>query len=377
MKKVVIVMPTYNEAGNINKVIKEIFALQEKIDNWQINLLIVDDNSPDQTADLVKKMQTKYAQLYLITGQKQGLGKAYVRGFKEAIENMQANLLFEMDADLSHPTSLIPKMLVSVEKGADFVIGSRNIKGGAIPKNWGLHRKIFSSFGNLIVRLGFMNFKIHDWTSGYRAVKTNFVKQVISEMDKHSGYVFQIALLDKAVKQGLNIKEVPLRFKDREKGVSKIQAFNYIFDIFAYLFNNSSFIKYVITGFVGFIVDFGFAYIFIYFLNINKPLANLISAELAIVFNFFTNNFWSFKHKQIQGEVKIYFLKFLLFNLVSSGGILIQFLGMYLALQYLGDISLNILFTQVPAWIIYKILIIGFLVIPYSYFMYNKIIWEK
>lgn len=377
MKRAVIVMPTYNEAGNINKIIKEIFALKNKVKGWDLHLLVVDDNSPDQTGTLVKKLQTQYPNLHLISGKKQGLGKAYVRGFEYVLEKFAADLVFEMDADLSHPVNLIPKMLLQIEKGADFVIGSRNIRGGSIPKNWGLHRKIFSSLGNLIVRLGFMNFRIHDWTSGYRAIKTDFIRPVLKKMGKYSGYVFQIALLDKAIKQGLMIREIPLRFKDREKGVSKIQAFNYIYTIFAYIFQNSPFIKYVLTGFMGFAVDFGFAYLFITGFKLMKPIANSLSAELAIIFNFFMNNFWSFRHKQIQGGFKTYVFKFLLFNLVSSGAILIQGLGMYLALQVFGDKTVTLGTFSLAGWILYKILIVGFLVIPYSYFMYNKVIWRK
>lgn len=377
MTNAVIVLPTYNEAGNIAKVVQEIFNLQPKLDVWRLSILVVDDFSPDNTSEIVKKLQKKYSKLYLIQGQKAGLGQAYIRGFNFAIHTLKAQVVFEMDADMSHPVSLIPKMLSKIDKGADFVIGSRYIKNGSIPKDWGLHRKIFSISANFIVTLGFMNFKVRDWTSGYRAIKTGFIKKIIPEMSSHSGYVFQIALLDKAIKHNLNIVSVPLKFKERKKGVSKINALDFILHIFSYMFMHSSFIKYVLVGLLGFTVDFGFAYLFISLANLNKPLANSISAEIAIIFNFFLNNFWSFKHKQISGGALVYLKKFLLFNLVSSGSIAIQGIGMFVLLKLIGDSVWTVFNFQISSWIVYKIAIIFFVVIPYSYFMYNKIIWKK
>lgn len=375
--KAVIVLPTYNEAGNIKAIIDQIIKISQLVENWNIQILVVDDHSPDKTAQIVEKLKETRPQLYLITGKKQGLGKAYVRGFEYAINKMKAALVFEMDADLSHPAKLIPKMLKAVDNGADFVIGARYIKGGAIPKDWGLHRKIFSYFGNLIIRLGFMNFKIHDWTSGFRAIKTDFIQSILPVMNKYSGYVFQIALLDNAIKKDLTIKEVPLRFKDRQKGISKINSLEFILYVFAYIFQNSSFAKYVVVGFTGAAIDFMAAYIFINRFFIYKPLANALSAELAIIFNFFANNFWSFAYKQIQGGWTVWLVKFLLFNLVAFGAVIIQFVGMYLALEWFGDTTLNILGYSIQSWLIYKVFIIGFLVIPYSYFMYNRVVWKK
>ena len=375
--KVVIVLPTYNEAGNIKTVIDQIIKTSRLIDNWQIQILVVDDYSPDKTAQIVTKLKETRPQLYLVTGKKQGLGKAYTRGFKYATNQMRAKVIFEMDADLSHPAKLIPRMLKSIDNGADFVIGARYIKGGAIPKDWGLHRKAFSFFGNLIIQLGFMNFKVHDWTSGFRAIKADFIEAVLPEMSKYSGYVFQIALLDKAIKKDLIIKEVPLKFKDRQKGVSKINSIEFIFYIFAYIFHHSSFIKYVLVGFVGATIDFIAAYILIARFSIYKPLANAFSAELAIIFNFFVNNFWSFAYKQIQGGWTVWLVKFLLFNLVAFGSVIIQFVGMYLALKWFGDTIFNVLGYAIQSWLVYKVFIIGFLVIPYSYFMYNRVIWKK
>jgi dolichol-phosphate mannosyltransferase len=377
MKKAIIVLPTYNESKNIQQLIKDIFSVARTISNWQIELLVVDSNSPDQTADIVKKLQSEYPLLHLLETPKEGLGKAYSRGFTEAIDNLQAYVIFEMDADLSHDPKKIPEFLQKIEKGADFVIGSRYIKGGSIPKDWGLHRKIFSVLGNLIVRFGFMKLRISDWTSGYRAIKVWIIKKNLGIISTYSGYVFQVALLDNAVKNGAKIQEVPINFVDRKEGVSKINSIQYIIQTLLYVFTHSDFIKFVIVGLIGFGVDFGFAYFFIHGIHLSKPISNAISAEFAIISNFLLNNFWSFKHKKIDGGIIEYFKKLLFFNIVSSGSIIIQGTGMDIALRLFGDTTWNIMnILHIESWIVYKVGIIAFIIIPYSYILYNKVIWK-
>lgn len=369
MKKAVIVVPTYNEQGNITKLIESIIPLISDIPNWEISLLIVDSSSPDGTITEVKELQKKYSLIHFIETKKEGLGKAYIAGFSYAIEHLNPFVLFEMDADLSHNPKYIPTFLQKIEKGADFVIGSRYIKGGSIPSNWGFHRKFFSIGANLFVRLGFMRPKITDWTGGYRAVKVWVVKSALSHVSSYSGYVFQVALLDFAVNQKARIAEVPIKFTDRTEGVSKINSIQYIFQTFLYVLTHSSFIKFVITGFIGFGIDFGFAYFFISLFHIVKTTANMLSAEIAIISNFFINNFWSFKHKKIEGGLFGYVKKFVLFNVVSSGSIAIQGVGLALLLHFIGD--------RGSLWIVYKILIVACVIIPYSYILYNKVIWKK
>lgn len=368
MKKALIILPTYNEAGNIKELIERIFEQQKYLDKWQLEILVNDSQSNDGTAEIIKQLQKKYQnKLFLIETQKQGLGKAYYEAFLYAKENIKPYVIFEMDADLSHNPDNIPQMLKEIETGADLVIGTRYIKGGSIPKNWGLHRKIFSFFGNLIIRLGFMNLKIHDWTSGYRAIKFWILNNSLFHIKNYSGYVFQIALLDFAIKEKAIIKEIPINFTDRKYGKSKIFFLQYIFSIFAYILKFSSFIKFVIVGLIGFIVDFGLMYFFVNKLKISPAktwLAQTISAEAAIINNFLLNNFWSFQHKKLENNL---FFGFLKFNFVSIGSILIQTIGL--------QISVNIFGQQY--WMISKILIILFIIIPYSYILYNKFIWKK
>lgn len=366
MKKALVVLPTYNEAGSIEKVIELIFKQQPETKNWQIEILVVDSNSPDNTGNLVKALQRKYHNLYLISTPKEGLGKAYTKGFAYALNKLKPFVFVEMDSDLQHDPKLIIPMLSEIEKGADFVIGARYIKGGSIPQNWGIHRKLFSILGNLTVRLGFMNLKVHDWTNGYRAIKSWVIQKNLQKLDKYSGYVFQIATLDKALKDNAKIAEIPCNFVDRKKGVSKIKTIEFIFSIFDYLFRNSSFIKFVIVGFTGFLIDFCLSKIGIETIKAAVWLVTFVSAWIATTINYFLNNYWSFSDKKITGLAKG-IVKYLQYVFVSIGNILIQAIGMEVTTKLFG----------INYWYIYKILIIAFLVIPYSYFMYNRFIWKK
>src|SRR3989344_3737317 len=127
MKRAVIILPTFNEAGNIEKIIPHIFEVVQRLENWEIHVIVVDSNSPDGTEKAVTKLIKTYSRLHLVRMKKEGLGRAYTLGFQMAIEKLNPYLIFEMDADLSHDPRSIPQFLKEIEKGADFVIGSRYI----------------------------------------------------------------------------------------------------------------------------------------------------------------------------------------------------------------------------------------------------------
>ena len=368
MKKAVIVIPTYNEAKSIELLIKQVFAQVKNNKNWDVEILVVDSTSPDGTSQKVRTLQKTYPKLHLLQTGKEGLGHAYIAGFKYAMERLKPYLLFEMDADLSHDPKKIPEFLERIEKGADFVIGSRYRRGGSIPADWAIHRKLFSVLGNLIIRLGFMKPRITDWTSGYRAVKVWIIQQTVDDMNKYTGYVFQVALIDNAIKKGAVIDEIPINFVDRLHGLSKINSTQYIAQTLTYVFRHSSFIRYGIVGLIGAIIDFGISYVIIEQMHIHKNLywvATLISAEAAIISNFILNNSWSFAHKKIEAKHSIIF-QFLKFNLIASGALAIQAIGIQVLTHSFGE----------NYWYIYKFLILAFIVIPYSYILYNRIIWK-
>lgn len=379
MKTAVIILPSYNEKEGLSKIIPEIFSLpiDEKI--WDLRVIVVDDESPDGSGELVMDLKKTYPKLHLLTGKKQGLGKAYMRGFDEAIEKHNAFVVFEMDADGQHPADLIPEMLGKIAAGADFVIGSRYIKGGGLPKAWGWWRRLVSVVSNnWVARIGFMHFSIHDWTSGYRAIKTWFIKENIHHLTSKNNYVFQIAILDKAIKKHLNIVEVPLKFGLRERGDSKMNTFQFMWETSLYILQHSSFIRFAIVALIGFGIDFGIAHFLIETFHWQVVRANLLSMELAIIMNFILNNFWSFGHKKIEHKPFKIVTKFATFNFVSLGSIIIQAVGLMTLLTFVGDfVMINLFGIAVRSWIVYKVSIIAIFIIPYSYFMYNKVIWKN
>lgn len=366
MKKVVVVAPTYNEIGNIDNFVKQVFDQQKKVPNWEIHLLVVDSNSKDGTVEIVRKLKKNYSRLNILETPKEGLGRAYIKGFKYSEDKINPYVVMEIDADGQHEPNKIPEFLKEIEKGADFVIGTRYSKGGSIPSNWGLHRKILSVGANLFVRLGFMKLRLTEWTNGYRAIKFWLVKKAYSHLESYSGYVFQVAFIDFALKNNAVMAEIPVHFKERKFDKSKINAVQYTFQVFLYVLTHSSFIKFVVVGFLGFFVDFGISWLMIEHLHKAVWVGTLVSTETAILSNFLLNNYWSFAHKKIEGSGS--FVKsFLKFNLVSSGSIAIQTGGMQL---------LTIIFGR-KFWYLYKVLIIFFVIIPYSYILYNKVVWKN
>ncbi len=179
----------------------------------------MDDNSPDGTQEEVKKFLGK--NIFLITGEKNGLGAAYIRGFKYAINELKADVIFEMDADFSHNPKDIPRFLEEIKEN-DFVIGSRYIKGGDTP-DWGFDRKLISSGGNFFARVIAGLYKVKDCTSGYRAIRTDLIKKIDLDNLRVNGYSFQMNLLYNAIKEKGKIKEIPIIFFDRHVGTSKIE----------------------------------------------------------------------------------------------------------------------------------------------------------
>jgi len=227
----VIVLPVLNEAENIKNFIEQV---EKNIDINSVKILVVDDYSPDGTADIVKDLQHSYENIYLIQNNKTGLGNAYKKGFKYATENLDAEILIEMDSDFSHPPELIKELISEIDNGADFVIGSRYIKGGSIPENWNLFRKMNSKYGNIFARFiaGLKN--VHDCTSGFRAIRADFIKKINLDRLNVQGYSFQMNILFECVRLDAKIKEIPLNFKDREKGKSKLR----LKDIIEFMINS-------------------------------------------------------------------------------------------------------------------------------------------
>jgi len=219
--KIIIIIPTYNEKENIGHLIDSLQEEFKKLPH-NMNILVVDDNSPDGTAGIVKIETKKSANIHLIKGKKQGLGVAYIRGMQYAIDNLNADIVMEMDADFSHKPEDVPRIIAALDKGVNFVIGSRYIDGGRIPHDWGLTRKTISTCGNIFARYIVGLYRIRDCTAGFRAIHASVLKRINIENLSVQGYAFQITLLHKAIANGALVKEIPVEFVDRIKGETKL-----------------------------------------------------------------------------------------------------------------------------------------------------------
>jgi len=394
----VIVVPTYNEAENIGKTIEYLSTVTipsiVKKDNglscdWHLKILVVDGNSPDGTGKVVEASAQKYQDVYLLTEtSKDGIGAAYYKGFKYAIDKLSADFVFEFDSDLQHPPETIPVMLKEIERGYDYVIGSRKIKGGSNPKGWGFKRVFFSEVGGFVARfIMFFPFKhFFDVTDPTTGLKVTRVKGFLDQFDltdyKHlysRSFGYKLQLLFETLKMGANYKEIPLVFQIRKAGESKIEPqtakeiFIVAFKIRWYDDFTQKFFKFGVVGGVGFVINIMGAKIFKSLLitpdsnlSLLNGISNALAAELAIISNFTWNNLWTFSQDKITSLGKLA-PKFITFNLSSvATGIIIPSTVIALLTALFGD-----------HLFIYQIIAIFGLTVPLNWLVYNKFIWKK
>jgi dolichol-phosphate mannosyltransferase len=215
--KTLIIVPTYNERDNISKLIPALFK-----EVPGVSVLVVDDNSPDNTADVVRNLMQKNPGLHiLLRPNKQGLGKAYLHAFLEALRDQTLETIVMMDADMSHDPSYLPAML-EARKHAGLVIGSRYVTGGAT-KGWEWWRKMLSLFGNQYCRL-ITRMPIHDFTAGFNAIDATLLRRLDLSQFTLGGYAFSIELKYRLWQMGAQVFEVPIVFHNRINGESKLNG---------------------------------------------------------------------------------------------------------------------------------------------------------
>lgn len=216
MSKNIVIIPTYNEIENIEAIIRAVF-----VQNIALHILVVDDNSPDGTASIVKTLSQEFLnRLFLLNrAEKQGLGLAYIDGFKWCLER-DYDYIFEMDADFSHNPEDLKKLHVACLNGADMSIGSRYVTGVNVV-NWPMSRILLSYFASKYVQF-ITGMKIHDTTAGFVCYKKEVLQTIDFDSIKFIGYTFQIEMKFKAYKNDFKIVEVPVIFTDRAKGNSKM-----------------------------------------------------------------------------------------------------------------------------------------------------------
>lgn len=218
MKRIIVVIPTYNEAENIANMSEALFALGIN----ELEILFVDDNSPDGTGQLADELSKKYTDRLSVMHRsgKLGLGTAYLQGFKWAIDH-QADAIIQMDADFSHSPEYIPEFIQLIEQ-YDVVVGSRYIAGGRVDEKWSWGRWFLSWWANSVwVRL-ILGVKTKDSTAGFKCWRSEALQKIDLDQIRSNGYVFQVEMCYVSEMNGLRIKEIPIYFEDRRIGLSKM-----------------------------------------------------------------------------------------------------------------------------------------------------------
>jgi len=312
--RVCCVIPTFNEAGNITGLLARLTALYP---DPRFRFLIVDDESPDGTAALVRKAAAEDSRIELLTNPRRGLGRAYVRGMNHALDAVRADIVVEMDADFSHDPADLRRLLECIESGADVAIGSRYVKGGSIDERWHPVRRWLSRGGNwLASRIAGIR-DVKDCTAGFRAIRADALRRAAPARIQVQGYVFQITLLHRLLQEGARVVEVPVHFRDRENGETKLDL-KAITEFFWHVWwlrldHHRIFVRFMITGASGVVVNLG-SFQLLLLTGMHQLLASPIAIELSIVSNFLINNYWTFGGRNLAGRTRIRGLKF---NLVS------------------------------------------------------------
>lgn len=369
--KIVVIIPTFNEKANMEKMIPvlegEVFP---KIKGHEMEILVADDGSPDGTKDVVEAYMKKYKNLHLIEGKKEGLGAAYARAMKYAMDKLGAGAVIEFDADFQHDPNDIPKLIAAMDEGYDYVIGSRYIKGGQIPKEWGIDRKILSIVGSLFTRIVWLKFSIHDMTSGFKLTKISYLKQIDLDNLLSNDFAYKMHILHDVVKLGAKVKEVPIIFYERTEGASKINKKDQLDSLYVVLRlrarDSEKFLKFLVVGGFGFLINAIILRLLVDGAHWNPSLANLVGAVAAIFSNYNFNNLWTFNTNRAK-TVGQYIIKLLQFYTTSAIGVIFIQTGTI----FVGD---NLIGRQ----FYFEYFLFGtFLLLIWNFTVYNRFIWKK
>lgn len=357
MRKAVILLPTYNEKKNIEKFIDQVFGEEKNSPGWKFQILVVDSNSPDGTLELVEKLSQTDKRIHTLSVGR-GLGVALIEGHRYSIKKFNPDALVQLDADGQVDTEVLPKLLKVLDEGYTLAIGSRFVKGGR--NDLPLMRKIFTWGSCFFCRTVMGPIDLGEFTNSARAFTPQlFNKLNISRMPwKEQTFIIQPAFLNEAVIAGAKYKEVPLIFKNRAEGYSKNKTFNYTYDVITYAISArliklgfkfnffkatrhaKTFLKFGMVGVTGTIVDFIFYKIFIGSFGLPPATSKAFSSEIAIFNNFTFNNLWTFRHRKTKSNL---IKRFLTFNLVSLGGIIIASVIVKVLHSTYGDGAVSIL----------------------------------
>lgn len=391
--KIVVIIPTYNEKENIENTIRTLQENFQKIpSSTDMHILVVDGNSPDGTADVVTMLSKDNPNVHIMREKgKRGLGAAYKDAMDLAFNEMKADAIITFDADLSHDPKVLPQFVEKLNSGSKYVCGSRYMKGGGIPPEWGIHRKIMSFCGNMFVRILYFDSHCTDFTSGYKAITREVYEKIGEKVGRHTGYTVAIASNLETVRAGYEIDEVPYHFVDRQYGKSKIgpeyfmNGLIFVVQSRAKDFMLSQFGKVFVAGGLGSIAQFlsyGLVFrpvvedinlfkvpydYFIFGLEThpNALFALLLAIEMGVLTSFTVNNLWAFREHKLDGL--LFIRRYIKNQFVVAGGILIQ-LGIF-------QVFVNLFGRGFILDYIYQIVGIIFGLF-WNFYFYKKIIWK-
>ena len=351
------VIPTYNEKQNIQPLLEQLVAL-----DCMPQVLIVDDQSPDGTSKVVTEFATDCSSVHLSSDKKRGLGAAYQRGMAIAINELQADIVVQMDADFSHKPTDAAHLIQLVQNGYDVAIGSRYVAGGGVDVNWPVVRRWLSKGGNRLARhiVGIQT--VRDCTSGFRAIRREVLERIDVAGLPTKGYSFQIALLHQLIRNGAQIVEYPIYFADRIHGQTKLRFYDLIeffWVVWVLRFPNlRTLVKFGLTGLTGVVVNLLSFYVLVEW-GVHKYIASPVAIEISIIWNFFLNNYWTFVHLELIGRTTTRAVRFNLLSLVS------------LVLSFTTFLALSATFTMWPLLVHQAIAII-----PAFFFNYfGNLLW--
>ena len=374
---VVPIIMTYNEKENIGPMLEAWLKIAKENPKYKFEIIDADGNSPDGTGEITKKYSEKHKNIHLLSSERLGMGRELINAFKYAIEKLDAEVIIPIDVDFQFDPFLAPKLLEKIDEGYDVVVASRHIPGGST--NFSSFRKLTNFISDRLLAYYWAGIReVKDHAGLFRAIR---VKGILDQVDLEKidvvGFSVNMKTIYELSKVTSKFYEVPAHFGKRRAGQETTVGlksmkwfFKYVLEIIIQttkirLERSQQFVKFGVVGFIGFIINALGLELF-YRVGLTPGLAAAFGAELAIISNFTLNNLWTFSERKIMRALDIG-KKFSVFNLTSLGAIIIQFVVVGLGTKLTSD-----------AWRqLWLVIAIGFFIIPYNWFMYNKFIWRR
>lgn len=336
MRKVVVLLPTFNEEANIAKFSAEVLAQEKNLPGYRIEILIVDSDSPDGTGAVAKKLAKENSRIHFLNVER-GLGVALIKGHQYSLDHLKPDVLAQIDADGQVDVDIVPRLVKVIDEGYDLAIGSRFVPGGK--NQLSLSRRIFSAGSSFISRVIMGPWDIREFGNSARAFTPALFKKINKNTLpwKETTFIIQPAFLNEAILAGAKYKEIPLVFKNRAEGYSKNKIVNYSYDVITYAIDarlrkwglNFPFfkatrkakviIKFGLVGAAGTLIDFAFYKFFIWEFGMPPATSKGFSTEIAVLNNFVLNNVWTFRGRKTSKSILQRFLSFQLVSLVGLG----------------------------------------------------------